>query len=513
MAVAIAAAAVVPAVVIANAIAPAAVIKEVSGSMKTVADEKGIGYVILESLKAGATILGSVFLEAMKASLSIWQTIGTIIGSAIYGFMLTTDMPFAKGAQKNAAITGLSTMPDNDIARLAEQMGIKDASGRTPTNPNLSRNLLAREAQGSRESASEILEATGLTQAADLLTNQFKNTKAVFKESSDEIKATVTASMGTFADAMDMDIDPATTYKTTLDNNLGKTFEPKVDAEKAVQAMTKQITLAERLTGQWDAFDSSIKKAFVTLDEKSGDIDGGKMVEAFGSWMTSAADITGEVADLVKGTMDGLVENTRQALFESGADWRAFGQAVAVELQSIVTEMLVVQSIELLKNAGKSMIGMADTAVETGVEAGAEVAKNTATTAAITAGGTAAAGAMALAITTAGTTAAAAMATAISTAGATSSAGGILAAQFGATSTGSMTPYLVGEQRAEMVIPPMGSRIVPNPSVNEGGGQSEGSMRMMVYTDNSMTEKFLRSAEGEKLLARAYRRNKESVRG
>jgi len=526
----------------AHVMATASVLKEVFSAMKEIASTKGIGYVILESLKAGATILGSVFLEALKASLSIWQTIGTVIGTAMYNFLLTTDLPFAKGAQTVAAgdiITG-GGLDQASMAQLIKKYGVGGGGSSQEKLAGFQYNIRDKELR--REFQADVIAMSGQRKAADLLTEQFTNTKEVFSSATKTILDTTTKAMGEFGETMGMKGDPAKTYAKTLGERTGETFKKQADPKKIEIVTQKQITLAERLNGQWEAFEKNLTKAFYSLD-KAGNFDGGKMAESFSDWMDDAANMTEEVATLVESSMDGFVDATTDQLWKGQASWEEYGEMVVGQLQRIATEMLVVQGIELLKNAGKSLL---DKGVETGtdmtVDAGTEVAKNAATTAAIaeggvlaatamqggmTIGGTTAAAEIGLGITGAGGGAAAQMATAITASGAAAAAqmgSAIVAAgaassamsfaQFGATSTGN-TPYIVGEQRAEMVIPPLASRIVPNASVNEGangGNYDGGTVRMIVTTDTSAMERYMRSPEGEKAAMKIYHRNKNSMR-
>ncbi|NLH44026.1 MAG: hypothetical protein GX448_19485 [Planctomycetes bacterium] len=83
----------------------------------------GIGTVILDALKAGATILGEGLFTAFEASISLWKVIGTTIGEGVLQAIYQSNIPGAGLAREYAIGRNL---PDDkfELQKLAVQLGI-----------------------------------------------------------------------------------------------------------------------------------------------------------------------------------------------------------------------------------------------------------------------------------------------------------------------------------------------------------------------------------------------------
>jgi hypothetical protein len=81
--------------------------------------EGGIGTVILRSLQLGADLLGKAVLAAFKASISLWKTIGMILGQGVLDAIMRSGIPGSDMIRGIAIRRNLSQMSASDLRKLA----------------------------------------------------------------------------------------------------------------------------------------------------------------------------------------------------------------------------------------------------------------------------------------------------------------------------------------------------------------------------------------------------------
>ncbi len=95
---------------------------KIAGQIKeAMKQEGGLGTVILEALKLGASILGQGIISAFKVSLSFWKVIGSVLGNAVLDAIAHSNIPGA-GYVREGLISGhLQNMEMSQLRAMARE--------------------------------------------------------------------------------------------------------------------------------------------------------------------------------------------------------------------------------------------------------------------------------------------------------------------------------------------------------------------------------------------------------
>lgn len=107
----------------ANILAAFSVAFEISKKIaQTLGSEGGLGKVIVEAFNLGSKLFSNAFATAIKVSIPLWRTIGTIIGEGFLNVFMRSNLPFAQTARTSAIRRRVSGR--SDLTQLAASLGI-----------------------------------------------------------------------------------------------------------------------------------------------------------------------------------------------------------------------------------------------------------------------------------------------------------------------------------------------------------------------------------------------------
>lgn len=328
--------------------------------------DQGIGKAITTALQVGAKLFGDVLLATLKASLSIWQAIGQIIGSSIYSFLLTTDLPGMKGRQTVEAGRAIKS-------GMLDEQGIKSLAQKYGTDP--SSKALGKFQYGIRDKdlrnqfQSDVLAQTSMSSADARLTENMtaamKNLDATFAElkanAAKNLSEGVTEVTGKPFDAggayegyyaeehrkgerkkVSLSAPSLKDVFSTMESADTSGADQKKAAMGILDDMARLGVEAEKTQG---IFSSALDKMKEDISS-FGDALRTGVQEGWGEWKKGAEDIAGTVGNTFVTALDGVSNSLATMLVTGKNSFKGLAQSLGIMVTEMLIKMAILKSVQ-----------------------------------------------------------------------------------------------------------------------------------------------------------------------
>ena len=300
--------------------------------IKSANADANMGTIIIEAMKLGGSLAGEALVATLRASLVIWKAIGEIVGSSIYSYLLTTDLPFAKGAQKKAAFSAIDSMTGEQVSSYLAGNGFRSAS--RSLDEESMRSLLKNVVRDNRSVASSVISETAFSDAIGRkLTNDLMAAK-------DELNATLenlgANSRKSFQQAVDrvtggegvQGYDVSANFASYRDEARSR-FESRARAFRGGQSKQQLIEILDEME------DVGKKIPTEKISKFTEAVRGAR--ESFDTWASESQNVARQMSNVMTTALDGISSSFATMVVTGENSFKSLAQSMGI----MVTEMLV----------------------------------------------------------------------------------------------------------------------------------------------------------------------------
>jgi len=248
------------------------VARKIAGQIGTaLQQEGGVGFVILESLRLGAVILGEGLIQAFRVSLSMWKTIGVIVGQGVLDALFRSGIPGADMARGQAIKSNLSRWDNKSLQSLANRLGV-DTKERASPGPHMREvawettgAYLGWQRKPNEQLAKELTEAIVKMPIEQQLEYAHFNPEEAISRSMKEAGESVRDGIRTFGETAHAALQQAVDNLTEFTGQEGMNV-----AEEYRKAFNEQLQSAQAQLDQWRAALNAAKTPGANGGQESG---------------------------------------------------------------------------------------------------------------------------------------------------------------------------------------------------------------------------------------------------